>query len=118
MADQFDAFLARELAPAPRPADRRFVARVSARILLDQRLRAERRAIVHRLGLQVLALAAVAVALAWLTRAAPVAAFFAESPAAGLAGLLAAFGLLAALFSFEAGPPSRRKVNYPTNSSI
>lgn len=101
MADEFERFLASALAPEQRDADRRFVARVQARIALDERMRAGRKAAVRQLLSEVLALAAVAAALLWLSRAARVGEFFSDSPAAALGALLTAFALLAVLFSSQ-----------------
>ena len=98
MADEFERYLAEALGPEPHEADRTFVQRVQTQIALDQRFRAERRAIVRQLGIQAAGVAAVAVGLLLLARAAPVADFFADSPAAALAGLLSAFALLVLLF--------------------
>ncbi len=110
MTDDFDRFLEQALAPDERDADRLFVARVKARIALDQRLRAERRSIFRRLGVEMLALAAVALGLVSVGRAAPVAGFFAESPAGALAALLTAFALLVLLFSRPADVPSVQNI--------
>jgi hypothetical protein len=109
MTDEFDRFLARSLAPEERAPDRRFVARVQARIALDQRLHAEQANALRLLGIEVIALLAVAAGLVWLARAAPVARFFAESPAIALALLLAGFGLLLVLFSSQTS--GRRAAN-------
>jgi hypothetical protein len=98
MADAFDRILSDALAPDEREADRRFVAQVQARIALDERFAAERRSGLRQLGVEVLGLAAIAGALVWLGRAAPVASFFAESPAVALAAVLAMFGLAVAVF--------------------
>ena len=111
MADQFDRMLAEALAPEAGGPDRLFVARVQARVALDERLRAERRSVLRQLGIEVAALAAVAGAILWLTRAAPVAGFFAESPEVGLTALLSAFALLVLLFSRQTVEQSARKVD-------
>jgi hypothetical protein len=118
MADEFDRFLAQALAPDEREPDRLFAAKVKARIALDQRLRAERRAIFHRLGMEVAALMVVALGLAWAGRAAPVAGLFADSPAVALALLLAAFALLVLLFSRPTDEPSVQKVELRPISNI
>jgi hypothetical protein len=99
MADDFDRFIASALAPPERAPDRQFVARVQAVVALEGRLAAQRRLLLPELLKQLAALSAVAAALWWIARAAPVASRFAESPALLLAILLAAFGLLVALFS-------------------
>ena len=101
MADEFDLYLAAALAPAERSPDRRFAERVAARIALEERLGAERRSVARELTAEVVAIAAVAAGLLWLGRAAPVAGFFAESPAAALTCLLTGFGLLVVLFSVQ-----------------
>jgi hypothetical protein len=99
MADAFEQFLAASLAPPERMPDRRFVSAVHSRILLEDRLAAERRTLVADLIKQLAALIAVAAALWFMGRAAPAAEWFAQHRAAGLAGLLVAFGLLVALLS-------------------
>ena len=101
MADEFDSYLATALAAPDRNPDRPFIARVQARIALDARLAAERRAVVRRLGLELLGLAAVAAALLLLGRAAPVAELVAESPAVALVALLSIFALLIAVLSVQ-----------------
>ena len=97
MADEFDRFLESALAPPDRLPDRKFVMRVQARIALEERLAARHSALVRDLLTQLIALAAVAAGLWWIGRAAPVANWFSQSPAAGLAILLALFGLLVLL---------------------
>ena len=104
MADEFDRFLAEALAPEPREADRACVARVHGGIALDRQLRAERKALLRRFGVEMLGVAAIAAALLWLAREAPVAELAAGSPAAALAGLLLAFSLLLLLFSRTDSP--------------
>ena len=99
MTDRFERFLSETLAPEERDPDRQFVSRVSAHIALDERLRAERRGIVRQLGTEVLVLIVVAAAALFLCRAAPVARFFAESPAIALSLMLSAFGLLVVVLS-------------------
>src|SRR5690242_601154 len=99
MADEFERFLASALAPGDRLPDRNFVARVQAAILLEERLKAQRWMLLRGLATQLVALAAVAVALWWIGRAALLADWFAESPAIGLAILLTGFGCLVGLFS-------------------
>jgi uncharacterized membrane protein len=103
MADEFDLFLAEALSPAEREPDRAFVSRVQAHILLDQRLRAERRGALSSLAMQVIGLAAVAAAVLWLLRSTAIASFAAESPAVLLLALLAAFSFVILLFSSGAG---------------
>ena len=99
MADPFDRFLESSLAPDERLPDRRFVAAVQARIMLDDRLARERRSVVATLMTQLAALLAVAAGLWVLGRAEPVAEWFAQSSALGLAMLLLAFASIVALFS-------------------
>jgi hypothetical protein len=99
MTEDFDRYLARALGPDEREADRRFVARVQAQIVLQERLASERRALFAGLMTQLVALMAVAAA-AWIVlSAAPIAGLFAELPAVGLALLLAAFALIVVMFS-------------------
>ena len=99
MADDFDRFLASALAPEDRLPDRKFFARVQAAILLEERLTAQRWWLMRGLATQLVALAAVAAGLWWIGRAGPLADWFAESPAFGLAILLTGFGCLIGLFS-------------------
>lgn len=99
MADDFDRFIAAGLAPAERAADRQFVARVQIRIALEERLAAQRRLLVADLVKQLFGLMSLALAAAWIAQAAPIAGWFADSPAAGLAVLLAAFASLVVLFT-------------------
>jgi hypothetical protein len=110
MADEFDRFLSDALAPEERDVDRTFVSRVQARIALDECLRAERRSVLRRLGAELLAIGAVAVALLWLGRAETVAGFFADSPAMALTSLLSAFAFLVFLFSSRTSGASPRQV--------
>jgi hypothetical protein len=107
MADGFDQFLASSLAPAERAPDRRFVARVQARIMLEEQLARERRALVAGLAKQLAALIAVAAAVWVIGSAAPVAQSFAEFPGIGRLLLLAAFGFVVAMFS-RSGRPALR----------
>src|SRR5215212_4385700 len=97
MADEFDHFLKSALAPSERLPDRRFVTRVQAAIALEERLAAQRSSLLRELARQLVALAAIAAGLWWIGRAPPVASLFAESPAVGLAILLAAFAFLVAI---------------------
>jgi hypothetical protein len=107
MADGFDRFLSEALAPKKRDPDRQFVSRVSARIALDERLGAARRGIVRQLGTEVLVLIVVAAAALFLCRAAPVARFFAESPAIALSLTLSTFGLLVVVLSARGSEGAR-----------
>ena len=94
MNDRFDDLLRVSLAPPPRDPDRVFVARVQARVLLDEALRTQRLSELRRLGLQLLALLAVAAALVLLSRSPEVAALVAESPAIVMAFLITLFSSL------------------------
>ena len=106
MADGFEDFLKCELAPTDRAPDRQFAMRVRAAITLEERLAAHRSSLVRGLVKQLVALGAIAAGLWWVGKAAPVASWFAGSPAVGLAVLLAAFGLLLVLV----GRPEGRAV--------
>jgi hypothetical protein len=99
MADEFDRFLAAGLAVPERDPDRGFVRIVQARIALEQRLAAERSALLRGLAVQVGALAALAAGMLLIARAPAVADFTAQSPAVALAGLLAGFSLWIALIA-------------------
>ena len=99
MADEFDRFLASSLAPPERLPDRRFVANLHARILLEDQLAGKRRAVLGELLKQLVALVAVTAAAWFIGRASPIADFFAQTPAFGLAILLAGFGFVVLLFS-------------------
>ena len=94
MPDEFDLYLREALAPPARKPDRQFVARVETLVVLDERLQAERRGLFHQLGVQVLAIAAVAAGLLLLGRAPAVAGFVEHSQAIALSALLAGFTLL------------------------
>ena len=94
MADAFEDFLKSGLAPLDRAPDRQFVLRLQAAIALEKQLAAHRSSLVREFARQLLALAAVAAGLWWVGKAAPVASWFAGSPAIGLAVLLSAFALL------------------------
>lgn len=101
MSDEFERFLEDALAPDARPPDRMFVARVQARIALDERLDAERRGMLRQLAVQTAALAGVAAGLLWLGRAEAVDRFFADSPSLALCALLSLFALLLVVFSSQ-----------------
>ena len=101
MADDFDRFLADSLAPPKRGADWAFVRLVQARIVLDDRLSAERRALLSGLLLKILALAAFAAGLLWVGRSPDVTGLAADSPAILLALLLGGFGFLVLLLSVD-----------------
>ena len=104
MADAFEDFLSTALAPPERAVDRQFVARVQAAIALEEQLAAQRRGFVTELTTQLVALAAVAAALWWLSRAAPVANWLADSPAQALAVLIALFGFVVAAIALRPSP--------------
>lgn len=93
MADELDRFLASSLSPVHCEPDRRFVAAVQARILLEERLARERRALLANLAKQLWALFALAAGAWVITRAAPIADWSGEAPAIALAVLLSAFTL-------------------------
>ena len=97
MADQFDQFLKSRLAAPDRPPDREFVLRVQAMIALEEQLAARRSSEFRELAKQLVALAAIAAPLWWIGRAVPVASLFSQSPAVGLAVLLAGFAGLVGL---------------------
>jgi len=103
MADEFDRFLSSALSPPESAPDRKFVARVQARIALEDRLAAQRSSLIRSLTHQLVALLAVAAALWWIGRAAPVASWFADSPSIGTAILLAAFACLVGLLALRSG---------------
>lgn len=107
MTDPFDAFLAAALEPPSRDPDRIFVAKVQARNALEERLRATRNAELRALGLQALAVFAVAGALLLLLRSHDVARLAEQLPGMTLIALLCAFGLLVPLLSAPAAPLSR-----------
>ena len=99
MADRFDEFLSSSLAPAERLPDRRFVAAVQARIVLEEQLARERRTVVAGLLAQLAGLAAVAAAIWVIGNAAPIAESWARFPGVGTLLLLLAFGFVVAMFS-------------------
>ena len=99
MTDPFERFLSSSLASAERLPDRRFVAGVQARILLEDRLARERRALVINLLKQLVALLSVGAAVWSLVHAAPIADQVRQFPATGLAVLLISFALLVGLFT-------------------
>src|SRR5687768_14247911 len=107
MTDAFDRFIGAALAPPARDPDALFVLRVRALCALDARLRAERRAVARRIGLQALGLASLAAGLLWFGRATSVAAFFEQSPAIALPGLLAGFALLVGTLAASSAVPRR-----------
>ena len=104
MADEFDDFLAQALGPPEREADRVFVARVQSQIRLHEQLRAERRAMLSMIAIQVIGIAAIAAAVVWLLRSPQIAEFAAESPAILLTIVLTAFSFAVLLFSTGSSP--------------
>jgi hypothetical protein len=103
MTDGFHDFLKSELAPPDRAPDRSFVTRVQAAIALEERLAAHRSSLVRGLVKQLVALAGIAAGLSWVGKAAPVASWFAGSPAVGLTVLLAAFAFVIVLLGRPEG---------------
>jgi cytochrome bd-type quinol oxidase subunit 2 len=101
MSDAFERFLTSALAADQREPDRRFVARVQARIALHAHLCAQRRDMLRQLVTQIIGLGGVAGGLLWLGRAGAVSRFFADWPWLALCILLSIFGLLLLLFSSE-----------------
>ena len=99
MNDAFERHLQSALAPRAGLPDRRFIAAVQARIVMEDRLAAEHRALIANLIKQLAGLVAVAAALWWVGRSAPVAHWFAQSPPLGALMLLAAFGFVVAVFT-------------------
>ena len=115
MADQFDHLLKSALAPSNRAPGRKFVLRVQAAIALEERLAAQRSSLLRDLAKQLVAVATVGAAIWWVSKAGPVAAWLAQSPAAGLAIVLAAFVFLVVVLGRRpnAGPlpPALSKLN-------
>ena len=110
MADELDRFLASSLSPVHREPDRRFVAAVQARILLEERLARQRRALLANLAKQLIALFALAAGAWIITHAAPIADWSGDAPAIALAILLGAFALFLFLIArpqTEPALPSR-----------
>ncbi|NUT01588.1 MAG: hypothetical protein HOP96_11495 [Sphingomonas sp.] len=108
MTDAFDDFLAQALDPAGREPDRAFVARVQARIRLEERIALERRSLLSGLAVQVLGIGVIAAALWWLSRSPAIASFASESPAVLLVALLAAFSFVIVLFASRPGSGTSR----------
>jgi hypothetical protein len=104
VADDFDERLASALSPPERFPDRNFVARVQARIALEDQLAEERRTLIMSLASQVAALLAVTAGIALVARAPFLAGLFAESPGIGLAILLMLFSFV--VLSLAAGGPA------------
>lgn len=92
-ADDFDALLARSLAPPERMADARFIARVDQQIQLDALRRISRSRLFERLGVELLSIVGVSCGLL----AAGVGTKLADSagnfPATALAGMVILFSL-------------------------
>lgn len=99
MAEEFETFLAASLAPDGREADRRFVAAVQSRIMIEERFVQQRRELVRGFVAQLCALVAVAAGLWWIGRSAVVEDWLSFAPGMALALLLPAFALAVALFS-------------------
>jgi hypothetical protein len=112
MADDFDRFLANALSPPERDGDRVFVSRVQARIAIEQRFATQRRFLVRGLEQQFLALLAVGGGAWWLGRAAPIAAWAGESPAAALAILIGMFMFLVAVVTARTGAGQRADLTF------
>ena len=104
MADEFNRLLASAIAPPDRGPDRHFVAAVQARILIEDRMAAERWALVVNLIKQLLALLAVTASVLVITRAEPVESWLVQDPAMGLGILLAVFAFAVALLGWRPGP--------------
>ena len=102
MTDEFERFLRGSLAPPERLPDRSFVASMQARIALEERLDRQRRQLVAGLLSQLAGLAAIAAGLIVLSRSPGALELASDSPQIFLAGLLAAFGCVVALFSSSA----------------
>lgn len=111
MVDAFESLLSEALSPPKRDSDHRFVARVQAHIAIEDRLRAARSAELRELGLQALALFAVAAGLLMLLRSAEVSRIAGQVPGVALLGLLCAFALLVALLSARGDGGSAAKLN-------
>ena len=99
MADEFEIFLAAEVAPDELGPDRRFVAAVQSRIAIEERFVQQRRELVRGFVAQLSALLAVAAGLWWIGRSAVVAGLLTVAPGMGVVVLLPAFALAVALFS-------------------
>ena len=104
---EFDIFLAQSLAPGQRDADRAFVARVQTRILWEERLEAQRKAMMTRLIRQILAVLSFAAGLLWLSRSPDLSDVTIDSPDIVLGALLALFSLLVLVLSTGSQRPSR-----------
>ena len=107
MSDGFDSFLHGALEPVARAPDRRFVARVQARIAVEAHLRAQRRGTLRQLAVQLVGIVAVAAGLVWFGRAESVGRFFGESPAWALCAMLSLFALMLVLFTSQKVEQSR-----------
>ena len=104
MADEFDRYLSAALAPPDRTPDRKFVARVQARIALEERLAAQQRSLLGNLLKQLGALGVIAAALWWISRSGTAAGLASESPAVALSILLALFMLVVVVLGFRTRP--------------
>jgi hypothetical protein len=104
---EFDTFLTSALAPGERDADRAFVARVQSRILWEERLDAQRKAMKAGLLRQILAILSFAAGLLWLSRSPGLSTVTIDSPAIALGALLALFSLLVVVLSVGSQASSR-----------
>src|SRR3954447_2868856 len=115
MDERFDSLLRSALTTPEQLPDRRCVLRVQAAIAVEERFAARRSSLLRDLAKQIVALAAVAGGLWWISRAPPVASLFARSPAVGLAILLGTFAFLVLILGRrpDAGPlpPALSKLN-------
>lgn len=87
--DAFDRLLAEALAPADRPADPAFVARVDRAIVADSIYRRQRAMLWRRFGGETLAIGAVGASLAMLARMPDLRALLAQASDVALPALLA-----------------------------
>ena len=111
MAEDFDRFLAEALSPPGREVDRSFVVRVQAQIAMEERFAAQRRLLMLNLAQQLVALMAVGAGAWWLGKAAPIAAWAGDSPAAALATFMAMFMFLAAVVTLRTGSGQPRDIS-------
>ena len=102
----FDRLLADALAPADRPADPAFVARVDRAIVADQYYLRQRSALWRRFGGETLAIGAAAASLAVIARSPDLSDRLAELPGTALPALLALPLLLLWILVTKARPAS------------
>ena len=102
MADEFETFLTDALAPPARDPDREFVTRVQTRIAIEQRLLAERRTMLRRLGVELMGLAAIAAGLVLLARTEAIASLAAQSPGLAMVALVSVFALVVTAIAIPA----------------